>query len=64
MRKNVGQYQIGQEVTVVGQAGRYRITGFPSRRTATVAAVEPRSGDPSTAKVSLLDITILQPRRA
>ncbi|MFA4971184.1 MAG: hypothetical protein WC683_01130 [bacterium] len=60
-RRNVAQYQVGQEVSVANRPGRWRIEGFPSRRLAIVCqAMEPGASRTVTT-VSLQDLTILQP---
>lgn len=59
-RKNVGQYGVGQVVSVNGVKGEWVISGFPTRRMAIVERLKPQSGEPSAMKVSLYDVTILQ----
>lgn len=59
-RKNVGQYKVGAKCKVKGLSGAWRIDSFPSRRMAVVKREPLASGEPSEAKVSLYDITLLQ----
>lgn len=60
-RKQVGEFKVGDEVrlTVVPALGRYRITGFPSRRMAIVEAIDKVDKDsdrPVSCRVTLREL--------
>ena len=63
-RKSVGQYNVGQDVVIMGDV--WRIDSLPSRRTAKVVRQILHCGYMVNEYrvVSLRDITILQPRRS
>jgi hypothetical protein len=57
-RKKVGEFEVDDRVIIkdIGGRAEYTIESFPSRRTALLKAIDPKSEFPSTAKVQLSEI--------